>query len=150
MRLTHWTDYTLRVLLFCAATQNREKAPTVSEIATLHQISKSHLMKIVMELASNGLLVTSRGRGGGIRLLKPANQIVVGDVVRQTETDFDMVECFNHASNSCKLDGRCKLKSALQTATKRYLETLDELTIADLLPTAQQTIKPPKSLKKRP
>jgi len=107
-------------------------------------------MKIVMELAANGLLVTSRGRGGGIRLLKPANQIVVGDVVRQTETDFDMVECFNQASNSCKLDGRCKLKSALQTATKRYLDTLDELTIADLLPTAQQIVKPPKSLKKRP
>ena len=57
MRLTHWTDYTLRVLLFCAATQNREKAPTVSEIATLHQISKSHLMKIVMELAANGVIV---------------------------------------------------------------------------------------------
>ena len=107
-------------------------------------------MKIVMELAANGLLITSRGRGGGIRLLKPANQIVVGDVVRQTETDFDMVECFDHESNSCKLDGRCKLKSALQTATKRYLDTLDELTIADLLPTAQQIVKPPKSLKKRP
>lgn len=107
-------------------------------------------MKIVMELAANGLLVTSRGRGGGIRLLKPANQIVVGDVVRQTETDFDMVECFDHGSNSCKLDGRCKLKSALKTATKRYLDTLDELTIADLLPTAQQIVKPPKSLKKRP
>ena len=107
-------------------------------------------MKIVMELAANGLLVTSRGRGGGIRLLKPANQIGVGDVVRQTETDFDMVECFDQTSNSCKLDGRCKLKSALQTATQRYLDTLDELTIADLSPSAQKTIKPPKSIKKRP
>lgn len=137
MRLTQWTDYTLRVLIYCAATHKREKAATISEIAEKHEISRSHLMKIVMELAAIGLLETIRGRGGGIRLLKPANQIVVGEVVRHTESDFNMVECFDNTSNTCKLNGRCKLKSALQTATNRYLETLDNLTIADLLPTNQ-------------
>ena len=103
MRLTKWTDYTLRVLLYCAATRNRETPVTISEIAERHDISRSHLMKIVMTLSSLGWIESSRGRAGGIRLSVDPQHIKIGDVVRQTETDFHIVECFDDASNSCQL-----------------------------------------------
>ena len=79
MRLTQWTDFSLRVLMYCAASEQREQRATVGEIAEAHGISRSHLTKIVMTLSGLGLLETTRGRGGGLRLLKPAQGIVVGD-----------------------------------------------------------------------
>lgn len=94
MRLTHWTDYSLRVLMYCAQCEVQQTVATIQAIADQHGISKSHLTKIVMTLAADGYLQTSRGRGGGIRLGRPASQIVLGEVVRKTETDFQMVECF--------------------------------------------------------
>ncbi len=134
MRLTKWTDYTLRVLLHCAATQNREKPVTISEIAERHDISRSHLMKIVMTLSSSGWIESSRGRSGGIRLSVEPNQIRIGDIVRQTETDFHIVECFDDDSNSCRLNGHCKLKAVLQRASDSFLNELDQVTLADMLP----------------
>ncbi|MDO9202388.1 MAG: Rrf2 family transcriptional regulator [Hydrogenophaga sp.] len=133
MRLTQWTDYSLRVLMYCAACAQREKPATISEIAEAHGISRSHLTKIVMTLSGMGLLETTRGRGGGLRLLKPAQDIVLGDVVRQTETDFTLVECFDADHNTCRLDGHCRLKGALQQAMDSYLAVLDGVTLADLL-----------------
>ncbi|OGB19097.1 MAG: Rrf2 family transcriptional regulator [Burkholderiales bacterium RIFCSPLOWO2_12_67_14] len=133
MRLTHWTDYSLRVLMYCAACTQREKPATISEIAGAHGISRSHLTKIVMTLSGLGLLETTRGRGGGLRLLKPAHLIVLGDVVRQTETDFTLVECFSDEHNTCRLEGYCRLKGTLQKAMDRYLAELDGVTLADLL-----------------
>ncbi|MDG5977658.1 BadM/Rrf2 family transcriptional regulator [Hydrogenophaga taeniospiralis CCUG 15921] len=133
MRLTHWTDYSLRVLMYCAACTQREKPATISEIAGAHGISRSHLTKIVMTLSGLGLLETTRGRGGGLRLLKPAHLIVLGEVIRQTETDFTLVECFSDEHNSCRLDGYCRLKGTLQKAMDRYLAELDGVTLADLL-----------------
>ncbi len=133
MRLTNWTDYSLRVLMYCAACAQREQPATISEIAEAHGISRSHLTKIVMTLAGMGLLETTRGRGGGLRLLKPAQDIVLGAVVRQTETDFTLVECFDANHNSCRLDGHCRLKGALQQAMEAYLTVLDGVTLADLV-----------------
>ena len=133
MRLTQWTDYSLRVLMYCAASEQREQRSTVGEIAEAHGISRSHLTKIVMTLSSLGLLETTRGRGGGLRLLKPAHSIVLGEVVRHTESDFTLVECFDPDRNSCRLDGHCRLKVALREAMDRYLEVLDGLTLADLV-----------------
>ncbi|MBS3996042.1 MAG: Rrf2 family transcriptional regulator [Hydrogenophaga sp.] len=133
MRLTSWTDYSLRVLMFCAACTQREQPPTISEIAEAHGISRSHLTKIVMTLAGMGLLETTRGRGGGLRLLKPAHEIVLGDVVRQTETDFTLVECFDAAHNTCRLNGYCRLKGVLHEAMAAYLQVLDGVTLADLV-----------------
>lgn len=133
MRLTNWTDYSLRVLMYCAACAQREQPATISEIAQAHGISRSHLTKIVMTLSAMGLLETTRGRGGGLRLLKPARDIVLGDVVRQTETDFTLVECFDADHNTCRLDGYCRLKGALRQAMDRYLEVLDGVTLADLI-----------------
>ena len=134
MRLTKWTDYTLRVLMHCAATRHRETPLTISEIAQRHDISRSHLMKIVMTLSSLGWIESIRGRGGGIRLLIDANELTVGDVLRKTETDFHMVECFDEANNACRLDGRCHLKGVLQEATAHYFQVLDGVKLADLLP----------------
>lgn len=137
MRLTKWTDYTLRVLMHCAATRNRATPVTISEIAQRHEISRSHLMKIVMTLSSLGWIESVRGRGGGIRLLIDADKLSVGEVLRQTETDFHMVECFDGELNSCRLNGRCHLKHVLQEATDSYLKVLDGVSLTDLLPKPQ-------------
>lgn len=133
MRLTQWTDYTLRVLMYCAASLDRATPVTITEIAQNHGISRSHLTKIVQELAARGWLQTTRGRGGGLRLSMPAKDIGLGDVVRATETDFAMVECFIPEQNHCRMTSHCKLKSALQQATQSYLTVLDGITLADLV-----------------
>lgn len=133
MRLTSWTDYTLRVLMYCAASEGRALPVTISEIAQAHGISRSHLTKIMVDLSNQGLLETTRGRGGGLRLLKPARDIVLGDVVRATESDFTMVECFDAGINQCRLSGHCGLKGVLHRALQAYLAVLDGVTLADLL-----------------
>ncbi|MBZ4210504.1 MAG: Rrf2 family transcriptional regulator [Burkholderiales bacterium] len=134
MKLTSWTDYSLRVLMYCAASQGRAQPVTITEIAQAHQISRSHLTKVVVELSKQGLLATTRGRGGGLRLLKLAKDIALGDVVRQTETDFTMVECFDPAHNDCRLTGHCRLKGVFNQALQSYLQVLDRVTLADLVP----------------
>lgn len=133
MRLTQWTDYSLRVLMFCAANEQRALPVTITEIADTHGISRSHLTKIVHQLGAQGWLETTRGRGGGMRLCKPAAEINVGELVRQTETDFDMVECFDTATNQCMLNPQCRLKGVLYQATNSYLAVLDGVTLADLI-----------------
>ena len=133
MRLTQWTDYALRVLMYCATHNEREVAPTIAEIAEVHGISRSHLMKIVMELSARGWLSTTRGRGGGLRLVQAPSQIVVGEVVRQMEEDFTMVECFNPEGRSCAIDGRCRLKGVLAEALQAWMRVLDGVTLAELV-----------------
>ncbi|MEN9904902.1 MAG: hypothetical protein RLZZ555_1467 [Pseudomonadota bacterium] len=136
MRLTQWTDYSLRMLMYCAVHQERERPPTVGEIAEAHGISRSHLTRIAMTLVAAGLLETTRGRGGGLRLLRPAERIGVGEVVRMTETDFDQVECFGADSNSCHIVASCHLKHVLAEAVSAYLAVLDDYTLADLIRSA--------------
>lgn len=133
MRLTQWTDYTLRVLMYCAACEGREQPVTISEVAESYDISRSHLTKIVQQLAAQNLLETSRGRGGGMRLLTPAKDINVGALVRSTETDFTLVECFDVTTNQCRLSNDCRLQSALSEAMEQFFSVLDKLTLADLM-----------------
>ena len=133
MRLTQWTDYTLRVLMYCASTDGRAQPVTISEVADLYGISRSHLMKIVQQLSAQGLLETTRGRGGGMRLMRPASTINVGAVVRSTETDFNLVECFDPLTNQCCLSDHCRLKGVLAQAIQAYLAVLDAVTLADLI-----------------
>ena len=140
MRLTDYTDYTLRVLMFCAL--HPERSVTIAELAESHAVSKNHLMKIVNDLARQGLLQTTRGRGGGLRLLKPAADIRVGDVVRQTETDFRMVECFDASHNACTLTAHCQLKQVFKTALQCYLAELDKVTLADITRTVPAILRP--------
>ena len=130
MRLTDYTDYTLRVLMFCAV--HPERPITLAEIAESHSVSKNHLMKIVNDLARQGVLETTRGRGGGLRLMKDARQIRVGDVVRASETDFRLVECFDPDTNRCALSPSCRLKGLFHKALKAYFKELDGMTLADL------------------
>lgn len=134
MRLTQWTDYTLRVLMYCAASDGRAQPVTVTEIAAAHGISRSHLTKIVMALAAQGWLETTRGRGGGLRLLKEPGAIRIGDVVRATETDFRLVECFDPRTNLCSLTPNCRLKHVFDDALQAYFRALDGATLADLTP----------------
>ena len=149
MRLTQWTDYALRVLMYCATHQQREGAPTIAEIAAAHGISRSHLMKVVMELSAKGWLSTTRGRGGGLRLVKDPSQIVIGEVVRQMEEDFRLVECFNPDSNTCRIDGVGRLKGSLQQALQAYMQVLDGVSLAGLIATAGSGSAVPLSQVKR-
>ena len=133
MRLTQWTDYTLRVLMYCAASADRENPVTISEVADSYGISRSHLTKIVQELAARNLLETTRGRGGGMRLMVPAQNINVGAIVRATETDFNLVECFDPVTNQCRLSSHCRLRGVLEKAMESFFQVLDGVTLADLM-----------------
>lgn len=130
MRLAEYTDYTLRVLMFCAV--HPERLITIAELAEHHGVSKNHLMKIVNDLAHQGVLETTRGRGGGVRLLKRPQDIRIGDVIRQSETDFRLVECFDSQTNVCSLTPSCRLKHLLDQALKAYFKELDGATLADI------------------
>ena len=145
MRLTQWTDFSLRVLMYCAGCESRAQPVTITEIADSHGISRSHLTKVVHQLGVQGLLENTRGRGGGMRLCKPAAEINVGSVVRQTETDFAMVECFEAASNQCGLIANCRLKGLLHQATDSYLAVLDAASLADLIAPTRSLVKAPAS-----
>ena len=130
MKLTSYTNYALRALQLAAL-----RAPDlvrVDDVVAVHGLARPHIVKIVHELGREGLLQTQRGRGGGFRLGRPAQDIVVGDVVRLTEGPLDVVECFNPERNTCPLIGICKLSRALQEATRAFMAVLDDLTIADI------------------
>ena len=131
MRLAEYTDYTLRVLMYCAA--RPQQMVTISELAEQHGVSRNHLMKIVTDLGRQGVLETTRGRGGGLRLLKDPAQLRIGDVVRASETDFRLVECFDPGSNQCALSPTCRLKGLFNAALGAYFKELDGMTLADIV-----------------
>ncbi len=141
MRLAEYTDYTLRVLMYCA--QRPQQLVTIGELAEHHGVSKNHLMKVVNDLARQGVLATTRGRGGGLRLLKDPADIRVGDVVRASETDFRMVECFDARTNTCGLNPSCRLKQVLAAALQAYFRELDSATLADISTPLKRVAKGP-------
>jgi Rrf2 family nitric oxide-sensitive transcriptional repressor len=130
MRLTVYTDYALRLLMFVAL--KKGELATIQEVADAYGISKNHLMKVTYHLGHHGLLKTVRGRGGGFRLARAAERIGLGDIVRRMETDFTMVECFAPGSDQCRITGACRLKGVLHDALNAYLAVLDRYTLADL------------------
>jgi Rrf2 family nitric oxide-sensitive transcriptional repressor len=130
MKLTSYTTYALRVLQLAAL-----RAPhlvRVNDVVAAHGIARPHVVKIVHSLGRAGYLETKRGRGGGFRLGRAPEKIVVGDVVRLTEGELDIVECFAPDTNTCPLIGICRLSKALQEATAAFMEVLDALTVADI------------------
>jgi Rrf2 family transcriptional regulator, nitric oxide-sensitive transcriptional repressor len=131
MRLTTFSDYALRLLMFAAAAGDR--LVTIEEASRRYAISRAHLMKVANELTRAGFLTAVRGRSGGLKLGRPAVEIKVGEVVRVTEPDFAMVECFT-TGNRCVITELCRLPRALDAATKSYLDTLDRYTLADIVP----------------
>ncbi|SDG42274.1 transcriptional regulator, BadM/Rrf2 family [Duganella sp. OV458] len=131
MRLTTFTDYTLRTLIYLAGQQAR--LSTVAEIAAAHGISQHHLTKVVYRLGLSGVIRTVRGRNGGIALARPACEICVGQVVRDSEPDFYMADCFDTEHATCRYAGHCRVEDVLGKATDAFLATLDAVTLADLV-----------------
>lgn len=125
MKLTRYTDFALRVLMHLASTPDR--LWSIAEVAAAYGISENHLMKVVQDLGRRGFLTTVRGRGGGIRLARPAEAISVGEVVRATEDDCPMVDCGN-----CILAGSCRLTGALAEARAAFFAVLDRYSVAEV------------------
>lgn len=126
MRLTRYTDYALRVLLYAGA--RPERVCSIGEMAVAYRVSRNHLMKVVHALVRAGYLTSVRGRTGGVRLARPAAQINVGEVIRHTEDGFDLVDC-----GSCVIAPACGLTGALAQALSAFMAVLDGYSIEDLL-----------------
>lgn len=129
MQLTQYTDYSLRVLIYLA--NKNDGLTTVSEIAEYHSISRNHLVKVIHNLATKGFILTTRGRHGGMVLSRPPAKIILGDVIRNTEPNFDIAECFNNANNCCVITPNCGLKSIFREAQMVFIKAMDKYTLAD-------------------
>ena len=131
MRLTVYTDFSLRLLMYLAVKPNG--ISTIGEVAEAYRIPKNHLTKVAHQLGLVGTITTVRGKGGGMRLGRAADQIVVGDVVRGTEPDMALVPCFEPVCASCPIVPACGLRGALHEARSAFLHALDRYTLADLV-----------------
>jgi Rrf2 family transcriptional regulator, nitric oxide-sensitive transcriptional repressor len=138
MKLTSFTDYTLRVLMYLALEPDR--LATIQEVAQAYGISENHLMKVVHHLAKTGVVESLRGKGGGIRLAMPAEKIRVGRVVREAEGGGPIVECFSD-HDTCRITPECRLAGVLARAFKALYESLDRYTLADLVERRQPLIR---------
>lgn len=156
MRLTTYSDYALRCLIYLATQGEQERLANIQDIADVYDISKNHLTKIVHQLATLGYIESVRGRNGGIRLAKSPETINIGDVIRQTEADFSIVDCFSpiieeamlstpqgikspeeglsikQQMELCKINPVCQLKHVFYEATQSFLSVLDKYTLADI------------------
>lgn len=131
MQLTLYSDYSLRVLIYLAL--EPEQRVTIEEIARSYEISKAHLTKVVHQLGLRGYVETLRGQGGGLRLAMRPEEIGVGELVRATEENLTLVECFDPASSRCAIEAACGLRPVLQEALDAFLAVLDRYTLADLV-----------------
>lgn len=139
MRLTLHTDYSLRLLMLLA--MEPDTLHTIEEVAQRYDISRNHLMKVVQTLAQAGFVQSLRGRSGGLRLAQPAARINLGAVVRATEDNFALVECFDRERNTCVVAPACGLRGPIEEALQAFLGVLDRYSLADL-------IKNPSSLRR--
>ena len=131
MKLTTFSDYTLRVLMFLAL--NRDRLATIPEIATAYDISENHLMKVVHQLARSGVIESVRGKGGGIRLAREPEAIRLGQIVRASEGSAPIVECLSDDAATCRIAPACRLTNILVHAFDALYAALDDYTLADLV-----------------
>ncbi len=152
MKLTAFTDYSLRVLIYLAA-QPRRRA-TIADIASAFEVSENHLTKVVHFLGKAGWLATLRGKGGGLELAMPPELIGIGKVIRETEGAVVPAECFAHNAGNCAIGDICGLRGVLNDAVDAFYGVLDRYTLADLVRNRQslarvlfseQTVSPPVS-----
>ena len=139
MKLSTFTDYSLRVLIYLAA-QPRQRA-TIAEIASAFEVSENHLTKVVHLLGKNGWLANVRGKGGGLELAMPPELIGVGTVVRQTEGASVVAECFSKDDDGCAISRVCRLRGVLGEAVQAFHAVLDRYTLADLVQNRQALAK---------
>jgi Rrf2 family nitric oxide-sensitive transcriptional repressor len=131
LRLTAYTDYALRMLMFLALKE--DGLATIAEIAARYGISKNHLMKVAHQLGVAGYVATARGRSGGLRLARAAGMIGLGDIVRLTEPDMAVVSCFDPKDTPCAIRRCCLLRGALDQAMQAFVAVLDEYSLSDLV-----------------
>jgi Rrf2 family nitric oxide-sensitive transcriptional repressor len=131
LRLTVYTDYALRLLMYLALKD--DGLATISEVAEAYDISKTHLMKVTHQLGVAGYVETVRGRRGGMRLASSVEDIGLGEVVRHTEPDMALVPCFKPVDAPCVIWRSCVLRSALEKARVAFIEVLDGYTLRDLV-----------------
>ena len=131
VRLTAYSNYALRTLMYCALHPNQ--LVRIQDVADAHGISKAHLLKAARQLGQLGYLENVRGRTGGVRLGMAPKDIVIGEVVRHTEGDLEVVECFNPSTNACPLIGVCKLSNLFRNGLKAFFAELDKVTLADMI-----------------
>lgn len=130
MKLSLFSDYSLRTLMYAALADDRFQLDAVT---AAYGISRNHLAKVVHHLGKLGYLDTQRGRGGGIRLARAAEDIRIGKLIRETENQTILVECFDAATNTCPLNGSCRLKGLLTEALSAFYASLDRYTLRDLV-----------------
>ena len=148
MRLTTFSDYALRLLMYAAAAG--ERLITIEEASQVYKISRGHLMKIANMLTRAGYLHGVRGRSGGLMLAKRPEDIRLGDVIRISEPDFALVECFG-TDNQCIITKCCRLPDVLNEALSAFMKSLDRYTLADLILRPKDfTVPPAKSGKRGP
>lgn len=131
MNLTVHSDYAFRTMMLLAVRGTR--STTIQEIAEHYGISRGHLMVLVHRLGSQGFLENTRGRGGGIRLARPAEKIRLDEIVRATEPNFRMVECFDRENNQCLITKPCRLRRVFDEALDAWMAVLKKYTLADLV-----------------
>lgn len=131
MRLTKYADLSFRLLMYLA--MRRGEPATIQEVSDRFAVSKNHLVKISHQLTRAGLIDSTRGRNGGVCLARPPESISVEEVVRATENNFDLVECFDAAQNQCVISGVCMLNGILGTARTAFFEVLRQVSLADLV-----------------
>ncbi len=140
MNLKKYTDFSLRVLIL-AGMKTEQELTTIKEISTVYHISQEHLRKVVHNLTKLGLIQSIRGRHGGLRLAKPAEEINIGQLVRTLEDDFVLLECFDKETNHCVISPACTLKHALNQALMAFFQVLDAYTLKDLIHNEQELRK---------
>ena len=139
MRLTAFTDYTLRVLMYLALRPGR--LATIPEMARAYGISENHLMKVVHKLARDGLIESLRGKGGGVRLMRAPGDIRLGTLVRASEGEAAIVECFSSDVSACQIAPSCRLAGILGEAFEQLYATLDTYTLADLVVNERELVR---------
>ena len=130
MRLTSYTDFSLRLLIYLAL--NPDRRPTIAEVSARYGVSKAHMMKVAHQLGVGGFIATVRGKTGGLRLARAPQTITVGQVVRRTEPDMALVACFDPAAPACVIAPACRLKAKLGEAQAAFLKVLDDCTLAEI------------------
>jgi Rrf2 family nitric oxide-sensitive transcriptional repressor len=131
MRLTQFTDYSLRVLIYLALQPG--KRTTIDQLTSAYGVSRHHIRSVVHHLAKLGYIDSTQGKGGGMVLAFKPEEVSLREIVENTENDFYVVDCFKPDSNNCPIEPICVLKQALSNASNHFLETLEKYTIADLI-----------------